>query len=88
MLQSNDFEVDESSLTGESELISKGVDKDPIVLSGTHVMEGSAKMVVTAVGVHSQTGIIMTLMGAAKNPVKTKKKKQKSSGAPFNLASM
>lgn len=33
-------------------------------LSGTHVMEGSGKMVVTAVGVNSQTGIIFTLLGA------------------------
>lgn len=35
------------------------------VLSGTHVMEGSGKMVVTAVGVNSQTGIIFTLLGAS-----------------------
>jgi hypothetical protein len=28
-------------------------------------MEGSGKMLVTAVGVNSQTGIIMTLLGAA-----------------------
>jgi len=36
-----------------------------MVLSGTHVMEGSGKMVVTAVGVNSQAGIIFTLLGAA-----------------------
>lgn len=35
-----------------------------MVLSGTHVMEGSGKMVVTAVGVNSQAGIIFTLLGA------------------------
>lgn len=29
-------------------------------------MEGSGRMVVTAVGVNSQTGIIMTLLGATK----------------------
>lgn len=33
------------------------------VYSGTHVMEGSGKMLVTAVGVNSQTGIIFTLLG-------------------------
>ncbi|VEL30355.1 unnamed protein product [Protopolystoma xenopodis] len=32
--------------------------------AGTHVMEGSGKMVVTAVGVNSQAGIIFTLLGA------------------------
>jgi len=32
--------------------------------SGTHVMEGSGKMLVTAVGVNSQTGIIFALLAA------------------------
>ncbi|RZF41769.1 hypothetical protein LSTR_LSTR014784 [Laodelphax striatellus] len=32
---------------------------------GTHVMEGSGKMIVTAVGCNSQAGIIFTLLGAA-----------------------
>jgi len=32
--------------------------------AGTYVMEGSGKVVVTAVGVHSQTGIMMKLLGA------------------------
>ena len=34
-------------------------------ISGTHVMEGSGKMVVTAVGVNSQAGIIFALLGQA-----------------------
>ncbi|KAF7216196.1 plasma membrane calcium-transporting ATPase 1-like, partial [Nothobranchius furzeri] len=34
-------------------------------LSGTHVMEGSGKMLVTAVGVNSQTGIIFALIGSS-----------------------
>lgn len=36
-----------------------------LFLLGTHVMEGSGKVVVTAVGVNSQTGIIFTLLGAS-----------------------
>ena len=35
-----------------------------LVLAGTHVMEGSGKMLVVAVGVNSQTGIILSLLGA------------------------
>ncbi|KAL3078827.1 hypothetical protein niasHS_014609 [Heterodera schachtii] len=66
LLQSNDLKVDESSLTGESDHVSKSVYADPVLLSGTYAMEGSAKMVVVAVGVHSQTGIIMTLLGGGK----------------------
>uniref|UniRef100_A0A0S7F0K6 P-type Cu(+) transporter n=3 Tax=Poeciliopsis prolifica TaxID=188132 RepID=A0A0S7F0K6_9TELE len=56
-----------------------------MLLSGTHVMEGSGKMLVTAVGVNSQTGIIFTLLGAGEDDdeddeekkEKEEKKKQK-----------
>ncbi|XP_065219562.1 plasma membrane calcium-transporting ATPase 2 isoform X3 [Planococcus citri] len=65
LIQSNDLKIDESSLTGESDHVKKGESFDPMVLSGTHVMEGSGKMIVTAVGVNSQAGIIFTLLGAA-----------------------
>lgn len=71
-----------------------------LFLSGTHVMEGSGKVVVTAVGVNSQTGIIFTLLGAGeegdgeeekadkKKKEKKKKKndkKEKSEKCPFLL---
>ena len=54
VLQSNDLKVDEASLTGESDYVKKSSTTDPLLLSGTHVMEGSGKMLVTAVGVSSQ----------------------------------
>ena len=38
--------------------VNKGVSVDPMVLSGTHVMEGSGKVLVTAVGVNSQVSIV------------------------------
>lgn len=69
--------MDESSLTGESDHVKKGPEFDPMVLSGTHVMEGSGKMVVTAVGVNSQSGIILTLLGATDEESQGKKKKLK-----------
>ncbi|CEF71354.1 Plasma membrane calcium-transporting ATPase 3 [Strongyloides ratti] len=77
LIQSNDLKIDESSLTGESDQIKKSVEVDPMLLSGTHVMEGSGKMLVTAVGVNSQTGIIMTLLGAAKDVVEEERKAAK-----------
>ncbi|XP_015227703.1 PREDICTED: plasma membrane calcium-transporting ATPase 1-like [Cyprinodon variegatus] len=67
LIQGNDLKIDESSLTGESDHVKKAVDKDPMLLSGTHVMEGSGKMLVTAVGVNSQTGIIFKLLGASED---------------------
>ncbi|XP_034388458.1 plasma membrane calcium-transporting ATPase 2 isoform X6 [Cyclopterus lumpus] len=77
LIQGNDLKIDESSLTGESDHVKKCVEKDPMLLSGTHVMEGSGRMLVTAVGVNSQTGIIMTLLGAGPEEEEKKEKKVK-----------
>ncbi|XP_058252253.1 plasma membrane calcium-transporting ATPase 1b [Hemibagrus wyckioides] len=83
LIQGNDLKIDESSLTGESDHVRKTLDKDPILLSGTHVMEGSGRMLVTAVGLNSQTGIIFTLLGAGddegedEKEEKERKKKKK-----------
>ncbi|KRG07251.1 plasma membrane calcium-transporting ATPase 2 isoform X8 [Drosophila mojavensis] len=84
LIQSNDLKVDESSLTGESDHVKKGPDTDPMVLSGTHVMEGSGKMVVTAVGVNSQAGIIFTLLGAAVDEQEAEIKKMKKEAKKAN----
>lgn len=62
LLSSHDLHIDESSLTGESDQVEKGIENDPVLLSGTLVMEGSGKMIVTAVGVNSQAGIIYMLL--------------------------
>ncbi|XP_026532190.1 plasma membrane calcium-transporting ATPase 3 isoform X10 [Notechis scutatus] len=77
LIQGNDLKIDESSLTGESDHVRKSVDKDPMLLSGTHVMEGSGRMVISAVGVNSQTGIIFTLLGAGGEEEEKKEKKGK-----------
>merc|ERR1712130_891858 len=53
LIQSNDLKVDEAAMTGESDHVKKGEHTDPMLLSGTHVMEGSGRMVVTAVGINS-----------------------------------
>uniref|UniRef100_A0A8C3LFS9 Calcium-transporting ATPase n=1 Tax=Chrysolophus pictus TaxID=9089 RepID=A0A8C3LFS9_CHRPC len=85
LIQGNDLKIDESSLTGESDHVKKSLDRDPMLLSGTHVMEGSGRMVVTAVGVNSQTGIIFTLLGAGGDEEeKEKEKKDKKNGAVEN----
>ncbi|XP_031439164.1 plasma membrane calcium-transporting ATPase 1a isoform X3 [Clupea harengus] len=90
LIQGNDLKIDESSLTGESDHVKKTLQKDPLLLSGTHVMEGSGKMLVTAVGVNSQTGIIFTLLGASEddededNNKKEDKKNKKQDGSVEN----
>ncbi|XP_055000229.1 plasma membrane calcium-transporting ATPase 4 isoform X5 [Sorex araneus] len=84
LIQGNDLKIDESSLTGESDHVKKSLEHDPMLLSGTHVMEGSGRMLVTAVGVNSQTGIIFTLLGASEGDEVEKKKKGKKQGVPEN----
>uniref|UniRef100_A0A8C6WTR2 Calcium-transporting ATPase n=1 Tax=Neogobius melanostomus TaxID=47308 RepID=A0A8C6WTR2_9GOBI len=81
LIQGNDLKIDESSLTGESDQVRKSLEKDPMLLSGTHVMEGSGRMVVSAVGLNSQTGIIFTLLGASENDEEKKVKKSKGRAA-------
>uniref|UniRef100_A0A6Q2XZL2 Calcium-transporting ATPase n=1 Tax=Esox lucius TaxID=8010 RepID=A0A6Q2XZL2_ESOLU len=91
LIQGNDLKIDESSLTGESDHVKKTLDRDPMLLSGTHVMEGSGKMLVTAVGENSQTGIIFALLGASEEDdddedekeAKKKEKKEKKSMLTF-----
>eukprot|EP00571_Detonula_confervacea_P007961 CAMPEP_0172314158 /NCGR_PEP_ID=MMETSP1058-20130122/21825_1 /TAXON_ID=83371 /ORGANISM="Detonula confervacea, Strain CCMP 353" /LENGTH=1201 /DNA_ID=CAMNT_0013027949 /DNA_START=27 /DNA_END=3629 /DNA_ORIENTATION=- len=53
---SGGLKMDESSLTGESVLITRN--PGDVVLSGTSAVQGSAKMVVIAVGVNSVAGKI------------------------------
>uniref|UniRef100_A0A3P9IFU7 Calcium-transporting ATPase n=1 Tax=Oryzias latipes TaxID=8090 RepID=A0A3P9IFU7_ORYLA len=84
LIQGNDLKIDESSLTGESDHVRKSLEKDPMLLSGTHVMEGSGRMVVSAVGLNSQTGIIFTLLGASEHDEEKKVKKSKKQGPPEN----
>ncbi|GAX19347.1 hypothetical protein FisN_4Lu447 [Fistulifera solaris] len=52
----SDLKMNESSLTGESHLISK--QPGDVILSGTNAAQGSGKMVVIAVGVNSVSGKI------------------------------
>lgn len=54
MIQWYDVKIDKRSLPGESDNIEKSLEKDPMLLSGTHVLEGSGQMVITVI--NSQTG--------------------------------
>lgn len=56
------------------------------IVSGTHVMEGSGRMLVTAVGINSQTGIIFTLLGAGE--VEEEKKEIKKGRKAFRTAAL
>jgi len=73
LITSNSLQVDESSLTGESEPISKNAqieinqkvplgDQLNMVFSGTNILNGTAKGIVVAVGNDSQMGQIAHLL--------------------------
>ncbi|KAL4386727.1 hypothetical protein GQ457_09G010880 [Hibiscus cannabinus] len=53
--------IDESSLTGESEPVYVN-DKNPFMLSGTKLQDGSCKMLVTTVGMRTQWGKLMATL--------------------------
>ncbi|XP_056590536.1 plasma membrane calcium-transporting ATPase 2 isoform X2 [Triplophysa dalaica] len=88
LIYSSEMKIDESSLTGESDHVQKSIEKDPMLLSGTHVMEGSGRMVVTAVGVNSQTGIIFTLLSTGGEEEEKKEKKDCSHPSSHPIATI
>lgn len=51
-------------MTGDSEYIKKSVDSDPVLLFGSRIIEGLGKILITAIGVNSYSGIIMTSLAA------------------------
>lgn len=60
LFESYELQTDESSLTGESHLVHKNLSSDPYVLSNCKIGEGRGKMIVTAVGVNSSWGKMLT----------------------------
>ena len=61
--------VDESQLTGEADDVLKDAIEDPLLLSGSKVLEGNGRALVIAVGSNSQAGIIANLArGPGDNP--------------------
>ena len=84
LVEGNGIKMDESALTGESdamkkepfqkclELKQKGEKvPSPIIMSGTHCIEGNGKAIVLAVGDHSQKGIIKRTVSNAQEKSKT-----------------
>lgn len=76
LMEVNQFEIDESALTGESlsvqkniEIIEKDVslaDRNNLIFKGTFVVKGNAKAIVTGTGVNTELGKITQLVETAK----------------------
>ncbi|KAI5311186.1 hypothetical protein L3X38_000390 [Prunus dulcis] len=60
-ISGHSLQVDESSLSGESEPVDISEDK-PFLLAGTKVQDGSGKMLVTSVGMRTEWGRLMVTL--------------------------
>lgn len=58
-IEGSKFKANEAAMTGEPLDISKSRDKDPFVLSGTSISEGSGTVMIICVGSRSQWGVIL-----------------------------
>ena len=78
LLEGNGIKIDESSLTGESKLVSKEVYEEckenktqklvtPIILSGTDCLKGNGKAVIICVGERSTKGKIRRMVDNSKD---------------------
>lgn len=62
LVEGSEIYIDESSVTGESDLINKAIfeqsgrKQTPFLISGSKVMDGSGKYMVATVGVNTQYG--------------------------------
>ncbi|KAA6394931.1 MAG: putative Calcium-transporting ATPase 3, plasma membrane-type [Streblomastix strix] len=71
-IESNNISCDESSMTGESDLIKKSPEQMPFMLCGCKVQTGFGKMVVVAVGMNTQFGILkQTIIASAQKKQQT-----------------
>jgi len=58
-IEGSKFKANEAAMTGEPLDIAKSRDKDPFVLSGTSISEGSGTVMIICVGGRSQWGVIL-----------------------------
>ncbi|KAG6644090.1 calcium-transporting ATPase 10, plasma membrane-type-like isoform X1 [Carya illinoinensis] len=58
LISGHSLAVDESSMTGESKIVHKD-SKDPFLMSGCKIADGSGTMLVTSVGINTEWGMLM-----------------------------
>ncbi|XXG77317.1 hypothetical protein AAC387_Pa08g1489 [Persea americana] len=59
-LSGHSLQVDESSMTGESDHVNTSADKNPFLVSGANVVDGYGTMLVTSVGMNTMWGEMMS----------------------------
>ncbi|KAE8660295.1 Calcium-transporting ATPase 8, plasma membrane-type [Hibiscus syriacus] len=59
LISGHSLAIDESSMTGESDIVHKDA-KQPFLMSGCKVADGSGTMLVTGVGINTEWGLLMS----------------------------
>ncbi|KAK4405770.1 putative calcium-transporting ATPase 13, plasma membrane-type [Sesamum angolense] len=88
-IEGHSLQVDESSMTGESDHVEVSKDQHPFVLSGTKVADEYAKMLVTSVGMSTTWGEMMSTISCSpdeQTPLQARLNKLTSSIGKVGLA--
>lgn len=67
LVQGHSLQVDESSMTGESEHVEINLRRNPFLISGTKVVDGYGMMLVTSVGMNTTWGEMMSKISSDSN---------------------
>ncbi|KAL2530525.1 Calcium-transporting ATPase 12 [Forsythia ovata] len=88
-LDGHSLQVDESSMTGESDHVEINQDRNPFLFSGTKVSDGYARMLITSVGMNTTWGEMMSTISQDSNeqtPLQARLNKLTSSIGKVGLA--
>ena len=88
-LEGHSMQVDESSMTGESDHVEVDRERNPFLLSGSKVADGYARMLVTSVGMNTAWGEMMSSISRDTNertPLQARLDKLTSSIGKVGLA--
>ncbi len=97
LIEQFNFEIQESSLTGESTPVAKGIDaikeapiaeRTNMAFSGTIVTKGRAKAVVTGTGMNTEIGKIATMIETAKEELTPLQKRLARFGKQIGIVTM
>ncbi|XP_009792877.1 putative calcium-transporting ATPase 13, plasma membrane-type [Nicotiana sylvestris] len=67
LIQGHSLQVDESSMTGESDHVEVNLSQNPFLISGTKVVDGYGMMLVTSVGMNTTWGEMMSKISGDSN---------------------
>ncbi|KAF7848109.1 hypothetical protein BT93_L2287 [Corymbia citriodora subsp. variegata] len=88
-LEGHSLQVDESSMTGESDHVEVNSNRNPFLFSGTKVADGYAQMLVTSVGMNTMWGEMMSSISrdnSEQTPLQARLNKLTSSIGKVGLA--